>query len=163
MQKKVFLPVFVVIILLYVLAHSMIAPPPPAAPNAGDYTLLLYDAASGTVPQAPYMNFLSLPPGVVNPIFQSGATLLDTTANNSVYAGWVSEGTTTPDFPDLNRADGFKVDLSLQISQELHSNNNRAGFSLIVLSDDKKGIELAFWENEIWAQNDTATGGLFTH
>ncbi|HLF90911.1 MAG TPA: hypothetical protein VI451_18355, partial [Anaerolineales bacterium] len=29
--------------------------------------------------------------------------------------------------------------------------------------NDKKGVELAFWEDEIWAQNDSSTGGLFTH
>jgi hypothetical protein len=34
---------------------------------------------------------------------------------------------------------------------------------VIVLGEDAKGIELAFWQNEIWAQHDDATGGLFTH
>jgi hypothetical protein len=34
---------------------------------------------------------------------------------------------------------------------------------LIILDKDAKGIELSFWENEIWAQNDDQTGGLFKH
>jgi hypothetical protein len=49
------------------------------------------------------------------------------------------------------------------VQNESHTNNNRAGFSIIVLSDDNKGIELAFWKNEIWVQNDDTTGGLFKH
>jgi hypothetical protein len=46
---------------------------------------------------------------------------------------------------------------------ESHANNNRAGFSIIILGKNGRGVELAFWENEIWAQNDDTTGELFTH
>ncbi len=132
------------------------------APIGGGFTLLLYDATSGTIPAAPLMNFAALPPGT-NPVYEGGATVLDTTANNGIYAGWVSEGTITPGFPILDRANGFQVDVTVQVEAEAHANNNRAGYSLIALGSDAKGIELAFWGNEIWAQNDTATGGLFTH
>ncbi len=132
------------------------------APIGGGYTLLLYDAASGTIPAAPLMNFAALPPGT-NPVYTGGATMLDTTSANNIYAGWVSEGTITPGFPVLDRANGFQVDVTMQVEAEAHANNNRAGYSLIALGSDAKGIELAFWGTEIWAQNDTATGGLFTH
>lgn len=37
---------------------------------------------------------------------------------------------------------------------------DRAGFSVIVLSNDLRGIELAFWQDEVWAQADSP---LFTH
>jgi len=43
---------------------------------------------------------------------------------------------------------------------ESHANANRAGFSIILLADDKRGIELAFWTNTIFAQADSP---LFTH
>jgi hypothetical protein len=33
---------------------------------------------------------------------------------------------------------------------------------MIVLDKDRKGIELSFGENEIWAKSDDNTGGLFT-
>jgi hypothetical protein len=45
--------------------------------------------------------------------------------------------------------------------------DDRAGFSIILLAEDKKGIEIAFWPDEIWAQQDGAAeppdGMLFTH
>jgi hypothetical protein len=69
----------------------------------------------------------------------------------------------TPDFPILDRTAGFQVDFTVQIEQEDHNDDHRSGFSLILLSDDAKGLELAFWKNEIWAQSDGSTGGLFEH
>ena len=55
------------------------------------------------------------------------------------------------------------MDFTLQIEAESHEKNNRSGFSLIILGEDAKGIELAFWENSIWVQSDGNTGGLFNH
>ncbi|GAB4578514.1 MAG: hypothetical protein Fur0022_12490 [Anaerolineales bacterium] len=161
MQTKFFF-LTVSLLSLFALSLFILANPGKANPPAGNFTLLLYDAATGTVPQAPWMNFASVPPGIT-PVFQGSSTLLDTLANNNIYAGWVSEGTLTPDFPILNHETGFQVDFTVQIGEEIHANNNRAGYSVILLGEDAKGIELAFWENEIWAQNDPATGGLFTH
>jgi hypothetical protein len=43
---------------------------------------------------------------------------------------------------------------------ESHVSADRAGFSVILLADDKRGIELAFWTNNIFAQSDSP---LFTH
>ena len=44
--------------------------------------------------------------------------------------------------------------------------DDRAGFSLIVVSSDKRAIELGFWKDRIWAQADGAAeppaGPLFT-
>src|SRR5262249_6811999 len=44
---------------------------------------------------------------------------------------------------------------------------DRAGFSVIALSSDTRGIELGFWEDQIWAQEAGAAeppeGALFTH
>lgn len=163
MQKKIQLILFLLLGLFGFLSLFSLPNLTSATPFAGDFTLVLYDALSGTIPQAPLMNYVVIPVNSATPIFQSGSTLLDTTANNNIYAGWISEGTITPDFPSLDRSSGFQVDISLQVAQEFHANNNRAGFSLIVLDNEAKGIELAFWQNEIWAQNDTSTGGLFTH
>jgi hypothetical protein len=133
-----------------------------AAPLAGGKTLVLYDADSGTVPGTPLMSFTDFPPGAAQPAYSNGATVLDTTtAGQDTYAGWTSNGTTTPGFPNLDRTAGFQVDFTLQIENESHSNHNRSGFSLILLSEDARGIEIAFWENEIWAQSDSNTGALF--
>jgi hypothetical protein len=48
----------------------------------------------------------------------------------------------------------------LRLDAETHSSTNRAGFSVIVLSDDAHGLELGFWSNTIFVQADNP---LFTH
>lgn len=162
MNKKLFLPIFFSLLLLGLSALIIIPNPTTATPN-DNITLLLYDAASGTLPQAPLMNFAVLPVGGTTPVYQDNATMLDTMNNNGIYAGWVSEGTVSPGFPSLDRTPGFQIDFTFKLAEEFHTNANRAGYSIILLSSDVKGIELAFWPHQIWAQNDTATGGLFTH
>jgi len=93
--------------------------------------------------------------------FQNSAPLPVSAVCRYQFPGWVSNGATTPGFPILDWAARFQVNFTVQVDDESHSNDNRAGFSIILLSDDARGIELAFWENEIWAQNDDTTGGLF--
>ncbi|HSL42974.1 MAG TPA: hypothetical protein VK897_06045 [Anaerolineales bacterium] len=127
-------------------------------------TLILYDAASGSIPGVPLISFTDFPPGAALPTYLNGVTVMDTTAaGNDTYAGWVSNGTTTPGFPILDRTAGFQVNFSIHVELASHESPHRAGFSVIVLGADAKGVELAFWENEIWAQSDDATGGLFRH
>ncbi|MBW4648780.1 MAG: DUF4347 domain-containing protein [Kastovskya adunca ATA6-11-RM4] len=92
-----------------------------------------------------------------------GATTLDTTANPDTYAGYFANSV-----PNLDRAAGYTVSFTAQVLSEDHKTSgtadkngdgiaDRAGFSIIVLSSDKKGIELGFWDNEIWAQEDGTT------
>lgn len=59
----------------------------------------------------------------------------------------------------MDRAAGFSLLFELQVNSESHASNDRAGFSVILLSEDSFGIELGFWTNEIWAQS----GPTFTH
>ena len=127
-------------------------------------TLVLYDAASGHIPSTQLMNFIDFPPGAATPAYENAVTILDTTRSGSeTYAGWVSNAGSTSGFPLLDRVAGFHANFSAQVENEDHSNHNRAGFSIIILGNDARGVELAFWANEIWAQNDEATGELFTH
>jgi hypothetical protein len=127
-------------------------------------TLILYDAAAGAVPSESFMDFIDFPPGAAFVTFSEAATVLDTTLSSTdTYAGWVSGQATTAGFPILDRAAGFLVNFTLQVESEMHGRDTRSGFSLIVLDQDAMGIEISFWENEIWAQNDEQTGGLFTH
>jgi len=164
MNKKFALPAFCFVLILGTTLFSLNLDHTPAAAAFGGKTLILYDAASGIIPPSGTMNFADFPPGAAPPKFENRATLLDTTATgNNTYAGWVSTGTTIPGFPILDRTAGFQVNFIVQVESESHANKNRAGLSVIILSDDAKGIELAFWENEIHAQNDDATGGLFKH
>lgn len=62
----------------------------------------------------------------------------------------------------LNTATGFTLDFTLRINDETHSNNNRAGFSLLFVgADPTRSLELAFWTNEVWAYQHT--GSAFVH
>ncbi len=63
-------------------------------------------------------------------------------------------------FPTLDRNDGFRINFDIQINSESHNNDNRAGFSIVVISDDLQGIEIGFWTNQIWAQQ--VTGNVST-
>jgi len=48
-----------------------------------------------------------------------------------------------------------------RLNTETHNNNNRAGFSVIVLGSDTNGIELGFWTNTAFAQDGPPS--LFVH
>jgi hypothetical protein len=134
-----------------------------AAPFLTTKTLILYDAASGDIPTAPLLGFLDFPQTTASLSYTDGTTVLDTTAAGSVtYAGWVATAAASPGFPILDRTAGFQVNFTVQVEDETHSSDHRAGFSFIILGQDGQGIELGFWEDQIWAQADERTGGLFT-
>ncbi|MBL8379052.1 MAG: hypothetical protein JNM79_14380 [Burkholderiales bacterium] len=64
-------------------------------------------------------------------------------------------------FPALDRNAGFALSLGFRIIEESHSGNpNRAGFSVILVGQDLKGIEIGFQNDRIFAQNDGVA--LFT-
>lgn len=83
----------------------------------------------------------------------NNAVLVDTSAHNAYQAGYSDLA------GELNRTNGFTVLFTSQLLSETHANTNRAGFSVIVLADDHRGLELAFWTNGIFAQSDSP---LFT-
>ncbi|HEY9805294.1 MAG TPA: hypothetical protein V6D04_01890 [Candidatus Obscuribacterales bacterium] len=89
----------------------------------------------------------------------SSGTVLDTTGTSSNSAGYFNQ---TPVI--LDRSNGYTVSFKLRVSSESHgTNNNRAGFSVIVMSNQGAGetqpygVELGFWLNNIWAQSSTFT------
>ena len=135
----------------------------PALASEGK-SRVLYDAASGAIPSTSVMSFTDFPPGVALPTFSDGATIVDTTISGAdTYAGWIAGEVTTPDFPILDSTAGVRVNFTVQVDSEAHTNNDRAGLSVIILDKAAQGIELSFWENEIWVKSDEATGGLFKH
>lgn len=126
-------------------------------------SLTLYDAASGAIPNLSLMSFADFPFGEITPVYSENATVLDATLHgNESLAGWVSSTATTVGFPILDPKDGVQVNFTVQVESESHTRDTRSGFSVIVLDKDKKGIELSFGMNEIWAKSDDRTGGLFT-
>lgn len=80
--------------------------------------------------------------------------------NRTNYAGYFRQAVNV-----LNRTTGYSIQFSVKVNSESHSNNNRAGFNIIVVSDalvgetQPYGIELGFWTNSIWAQNVGFTRG----
>lgn len=164
MNKKAIFPTLCLFLIVGSTLYSLNLTNVSATASISGITLILYDAASGTIPSPPLMSFNDFPPGVALPTYSVDATVMDTTiSGKDTYAGWIATGATTPGFPILDRTAGFQVNFVTQVENESHTNNNRAGFNVIILSEDAKGIELAFWQNEIWAQNDDTTGGLFKH
>ena len=144
-------------------------------------TVTLYDGTLNSPPSN--QGWIFFAPGATQTV-GGGATTLNTTANDSIRGGYTRSDNT------LDRQTGYTLRFDLQLLQENHSNPNaqnnpgtdniadRAGLSLIVLSSDRRGIELGFWTNDanttnrIWAQNDGAvkadpvsapTGTRFTH
>lgn len=88
-------------------------------------------------------------------------TNLDTTGNVNNLAGYFRLLPSA-----LNRRNGYTINFTVQINSEYHgTNTNRAGFSVLVMSDRTSGetqpygIELAFWQTSIWAQNSSFTRG----
>jgi hypothetical protein len=130
---------------------------PPSAP-ATAATTTLYDGALGGTPDTQgflYLTDPSPPQSSASQSFANGATTL-TSLTDSDKAGYFAKAAL---MPQLNRANGYSVRFKAQVLDETHANAKRAGFSVIVLSSDLKGIELGFWKNEIWAQS----GPQFTH
>lgn len=146
--------------LLLCLAAAALAGPAAAV------NITLYDGTAGNGPaDQPWMSKLlvfgseTIVPGV--------GVDLDTTATGNIGRGGYSNYNpatnlpVNPAFPVLDRGLGFSVSFEVQVNAESHSaSDDRAGFSVIALGSDNKGIELGFWTDTIWAQDDSP---LFTH
>ena len=120
-----------------------------------------YDGTMGTTPGAQGWLYLTNPliGAAATQSASGGVTVLDTRAVPPDAAGYFS--TTHPLIGTLDRSSGFMVGIRLRVARESHGNANRAGFSLITLGSDAKGVEIGFWQGEVWAQNDGPQ--LFTH
>ena len=120
-------------------------------------TVVLYDGRLGTTPDQ--QGFTILVVGTsANQQYVDGATVLDTSADSSEQAGYFNRETQS-----LDRELGYKVQFTIRVDKEEHLSLDRAGFSVLVLSNDLLGLELAFWEGEIWAQEGGLEPDLFTH
>ncbi len=134
----------------------------PRIVSAAEVTTVFYDGSLGGTPDTQSMEYetVGIPfSSQATQSFNGGKTTLDTTPEISDYAGY---GITETLIPTLDRTDGFKLNFTIQVESETHSNNDRSGFSVILLASDNQGIELAFWENEIWAQ-EGGTTDLLSH
>ncbi|MEM9118770.1 MAG: hypothetical protein AAGD09_12925 [Cyanobacteria bacterium P01_F01_bin.56] len=90
---------------------------------------------------------------------------INTNADENIYAGF-SNYTFNPltsiytpvnaGFPSLDSVAGYTIAFNAQVLSDAQSNPDRAGFSVIVTSDDPtKAIEIAFQDDKIFAQDDS--------
>ncbi|BAY13358.1 choice-of-anchor Y domain-containing protein [Calothrix sp. NIES-2098] len=115
---------------------------------------------SQTLAQQGWMYLWSAVPPAPTAIATTNGTILDTSGTNANYAGYFRQSPVT-----LDRIKGYTITFRVQINSESHSSNNRAGFSMMAISNklaneqQPYGIELSFWENSIWAQDVGFTRG----
>ncbi len=120
------------------------------------HAVTLYDGPLGTPPESQGWLAFGETGGTSSRTTLGGATTLDTTSIATLQAGYSNYSGLTlvnPLFPSLDRGTGFVVSLDMQVLSESHSNANRSGISLLVLSSDLQGIEVAFWQDEVWVQS----------
>ena len=83
-------------------------------------------------------------------------TTLDTTSNVSDRAGYsnytILGSLVNSSFPVLNPAVGFTLNFNMQVDLATDTDTTRAGFNVILLGSDAKGIEIGFWGNDVWSQ-----------
>jgi hypothetical protein len=116
---------------------------------ASSYTL--YDGSAGTAPAA--QGWASFTLGSTETL-GGGAVTLDSTAASALHAGY---GLIAP--ISLDGSVGFDYSFTVRVNSETHSSNDRAGFSVIVITSNLSGIELGFWQTDVWAQNVGFTHG----
>jgi hypothetical protein len=141
-------------------------------PVAGFGAIVLYDPTLGNRPQdqtwlAYFYDFFSgADPGTT---LVPGGVAMDSTGALGDSAGFFNHGVNislfppgfswvmkNPAFPVLNATTGFRLGFELLIRDEDHLSDDRAGFSVILLGNDRRGIELGFWEETVWAQSGPA-------
>ena len=122
----------------------------------------LYTPALGTAPDGQtWLSFTNLV-GAIQTVDASGTTL-DTTANQSIYAGYSNfgaGGVVNPSFPTLDNTLGYEIAFDMQLLAESRTNQRRAGFSIVAVSQDtSKAIEIGFQSTSATTGNIFAQGG----
>lgn len=115
---------------------------------------VLWDPQPGTLPAAQGWSYAAFP-GTAQQTHTGTAIRLATLATLAESAGY-ARVIPTP----LLAAEGFNLVVRFRLPQETHNRPERAGFSLILLGADRRGIELGFWRDQVFAQADQP---LFTH
>jgi hypothetical protein len=114
--------------------------------------VVLYDGSLGTAPttQTPSLLFFNIPGGASLTTGPTSATL-NTTFNNGIYSGLSMISPVT-----LDPAVGYTVRVDAKILSSTFTKDSRAGFSIIAIGSDKRGVEIGFHTNEIYALKYTA-------
>jgi hypothetical protein len=115
----------------------------------------LYDAGMGKLPsEAPWSWAYGALGSTITTGMNGGTTFIDTTFSTGQAGYNLLSGAT------LDSTAGFTLDFALRIASETHADADRSGFSIIVLDNAARGVELSFWTNEVWTKN---AGSAFSH
>lgn len=116
---------------------------------------LVYNPLAGTLPSAQGWLTFCLAPACSQSIDVNNNFLFNTQAVSPA----TQAGHGRLDLA-LNTVTGYQLDWQMQVLGESHLSNQRAGFSLLAVgSDVTQSIEIAFWNDEVWAyQHDTTNG-----
>jgi hypothetical protein len=139
-------------------------------------TTVLYDGSAAGTPQTQGWLTYAAAFGNATSTTAGGKTVLDTTPGAAInpalanaeaagYSNYFANSTLVNGaFPTLDPAVGFTLSFDMKLDTEVHATNDRAGFDVLLLGSDNKGIELGFWSSpaEVWAQ-EGGTTNLFTH
>ncbi len=127
----------------------------------------LLDATNSALPSAQGLYQVSVPSVTV---VYTGSAFSHSSVAESTVSGFFNQDTVI--FMPMKggyavsmdrTGDGYTVEVDMQTISETHGGSaNRAGFSIIALSDDLWGIELGFWTDEIFAQDVGFTKGEST-
>ncbi|WP_295619778.1 PEP-CTERM sorting domain-containing protein [Chamaesiphon sp. GL140_3_metabinner_50] len=133
--------------------------------RASAATITLYDGTSGVTPDLynppAYLGFVNI--GTGSQTAAGGVTTLNTSSREGTFAGYsnyaLTGGLVNNSLPPLilNNNAGYTLSFTVKINSQTNSGVNgpfRAGFSAIVLGNDKKGIEIGFRNTDIFSQND---------
>lgn len=122
--------------------------------------VVLYDGGLGTTPSAQgWLFYTSINGGTTSTA--DGLTNYNSSASNATQGGFsthvpIINTPVNPLLPSFDLSGQVSVRFDARVISESHASNDRAGLSLIVIGSDLRGIELGFWETEIWAQSGPA-------
>jgi len=109
---------------------------------------VLLDGRQGTLPTAQGWSYAALP-GLARQNHTGDAVRLVTTATNTEAAGYARVIA-----PPLDRRAGVNLAFRFRLPVERHTRPDRAGFAVILLDAERRGIELGFWQDQVFAQAD---------
>ena len=139
---------------------------------------VLYDPGLGTAPASQGWKYVPNPNnGPVIEGLTPTAVVLDSSADRLDRAGYFSRLPTIPPLPPfaqhpgipvLDRNVGFTLTFDAVVVSEGHNArddngdglHDRAGFSVIIVCQDLAAIEVAMFEDRVWAQEDDASAAI---
>jgi len=106
--------------------------------SAAAASISLFDDSLGTLPSE-QGSLLFAGIGGSQTVSAAGVDLNTTSMGNTGQIGYSNIGAL-----ELDRSTGVNLSLELQVNVENHATPDRSGFSIIVITNDLYGIELAF-------------------